>query len=192
MPRLEYLDGQKVFAIHEFLSKDECDVLIADSERIGYSSAPISTSGGEVMAPEIRNNARAMIDDPERASSLWEKARPFLPEVLHSQGLDWSAAGLNERLRFYRYSEAQQFRPHFDGAFARADGERSHLTFMIYLNDGCEGGQTRFYGPKMVPTLDVYPETGKALVFLHHVLHEGAPVRSGHKYVLRTDVMYRA
>ena len=32
---------------------------------------------------------------------------------------------------------------------------------------------------------------GKALVFLHLLLHEGAPVTGGRKYALRTDVMYR-
>jgi hypothetical protein len=33
--------------------------------------------------------------------------------------------------------------------------------------------------------------TGHALLFQHRLLHEGCPVRSGIKYVLRSDVMYR-
>ena len=57
---------------------------------------------------------------------------------------------------------------------------------MIYLNEGFEGGETVFQR-----FLGVKPACGKALVFFHRQLHEGAPVVSGRKYVLRTDVMYR-
>ena len=37
----------------------------------------------------------------------------------------------------------------------------------------------------------IVPRAGMALLFQHRVLHEGAPVRSGVKYVLRSDLMYR-
>lgn len=40
--------------------------------------------------------------------------------------------------------------------------------------------------------VEVAPTAGTALLFRHRVLHEGAPVAAGVKYVLRTDVMYRA
>ena len=65
------------------------------------------------------------------------------------------------------------------------------MTFMVYLNEGCEGGGTHFYDPGGTLKLAVRPERGKALVFLHLRLHEGAPVTGGRKYALRTDVMYR-
>ena len=39
------------------------------------------------------------------------------------------------------------------------------------------------------PIVRVQPEAGKALVFVHRVLHRGAPVADGRKYVMRTDVM---
>ena len=55
------------------------------------------------------------------------------------------------------------------------------------LNDDVVGGATEFADADRV-----LPEAGKALFFDHHVLHQGAPVREGLKYVLRTDVMYRA
>ncbi|MBY0457399.1 MAG: 2OG-Fe(II) oxygenase, partial [Gemmataceae bacterium] len=106
------------------------------------------------------------------------------------------ATGLNERFRFYRYDEGQTFRPHYDGHFARND-ERSQLTFMIYLSGDCEGGETVIYfsddglSQPDGAQVRVKPEAGKALVFFHYLLHEGAPVTGGRKYVLRTDVMYR-
>jgi hypothetical protein len=67
---------------------------------------------------------------------------------------------------------------------------------MIYLNDGMTGGETRFFADmehafRRRPYLSVEPEEGMALVFVHAVWHEGAVVKSGQKYVLRTDVMYK-
>ena len=75
--------------------------------------------------------------------------------------------------------------------------EESELTFMIYLNDGMAGGETRFFAgieqafrQPPEPFLAVRPERGMALIFLHSIWHEGAVVQTGRKYVLRTDVMY--
>ena len=34
------------------------------------------------------------------------------------------------------------------------------------------------------------PKRGMALFFRHELLHEGRAVKSGTKYVMRTDVMY--
>jgi prolyl 4-hydroxylase len=56
---------------------------------------------------------------------------------------------------------------------------------MIYLNDAFEGGETKFN------KCSIEPATGKALIFRHELLHEGCPVITGIKYVLRTDIMYR-
>jgi hypothetical protein len=69
-----------------------------------------------------------------------------------------------------------------------ADPEKN--AFLVYLNEACEGGETRFYREGR-PCLEVHPACGQALVFVHEQLHEGAAVMSGRKYVLRTDVMYR-
>jgi hypothetical protein len=92
--------------------------------------------------------------------------------------------GLNERLRYYRYTPGQRFAWHYDGAFGRDNGELSLLTFMIYLNDGYEGGATQF------ESLAVVGRQGSALLFEHELLHEGGEVTAGIKYVLRSDVMY--
>lgn len=190
--RKEKLDGEQVFVIHEFLSPEECAEYIRITEEAGYGPAPITTAGGFVMAPEIRNNERVMLDNFAWAAKLWERAKPLMPSPFRGA----EATGLNERFRFYRYDEGHTFRPHIDGHFARND-ERSQLTFMIYLSGACEGGETVIYFSDDGLThpdgaeLRVKPETGKALVFFHYLLNEGAPVLAGRKYVLRTDVMYR-
>lgn len=179
------LDENDIFSIHDFLSPQECENFIAAGERMGFADAPINSYSGVVVDKDVRNNARVMIDDPPLASFLWERAGPLLPPQIGG----WEAVGVNERFRYYRYEVGERFAPHYDGAFYRQNGEQSVLTFMMYLNDGFEGGETKFHLPTGM--LTVQPVSGLALFFVHHRLHEGAPVVQGRKYVLRTDVMYR-
>ncbi|MBY0457705.1 MAG: 2OG-Fe(II) oxygenase [Gemmataceae bacterium] len=193
-PRKELVaDRDDLFVLHDFFPPAECDYYITLTESAGYGDAPISTMGGPVMRKDIRNNDRVMIDDPRVAAELWERLRPFFPDRLRF----WVPVGLNERLRFYRYDPGQQFDWHFDGAYERSATERSAFTFMVYLSGGVAGGATEFnlktHGSVRAddPIARVQPEAGKAVVFPHRILHRGAPVADGRKYVLRTDVMCR-
>ncbi len=176
-----------IWVDHDLLTPEECAAWIARGEAVGYEVAPITTSWGPVMAPEIRNNTRVIIDDVAAAAKLWEAVERRVPPVLDGR----VAVGLNERFRLYRYDPGEYFAKHRDGHFERMSGERSLLTLIYYLNDGCDGGETRFF-PRDRDVLTVTPRAGSALFFQHPVLHEGAAVTGGRKYVLRTDVMYRA
>ncbi len=180
---LEALDGENIFVIHNLLSPEECATLIARSETLGYEAAAV---GGELL-PQLRNNGRAFLEDAALAAYLWERAAPFVPPWRNGS----AACGLHERFRFYRYETAEQFGVHYDGSVRRGDNEESHLTFMVYLSDVDEGGETNFYRTGGIVEFAVQPHRGRALVFDHLRLHEGAAVRRGRKYVLRTDVMYR-
>lgn len=186
-------DRDDLFVVHDFLSPEECDYYTTLSESVGFGDAPISTMSGPVMRKDIRNNDRVMIDDPYIAETIWDRLRPFLAERVQF----WLPVGLNERWRFYRYDPGQQFDWHFDGAYERSPLERSAFTFMIYLNGGVAGGATEFNLRSRGgvqngdPVVRVQPEAGKALVFPHRILHRGAPVADGRKYVMRTDVMCR-
>lgn len=191
MPTREDLDGDAIFVLHDFLTADECQCHINATEAAGYGDAPITTARGPQMRKDIRNNDRVMVDDVPLAAELFARLHPFLPAVAA-----WAAVGLNERFRYYRYTPGQKFDWHYDGCFERPNGEESLYTFMVYLNDGCTGGDTQFNlsrhgGIRMDdPVLRVTPAAGKALLFRHRILHTGAVVLAGTKYVLRTDVMY--
>ncbi len=182
------LDSGQVFVIDDFLSSAECAELIRRSESLVYEVARVADD----IVEDVRNNERVLLDDPALAAHLFLRARPFLPAVMDGQVL----VGFNERWRFYRYRPGQTFKPHRDGSYARLEvWEESHLTFMIYLNDQVIGGETRFFEDmvrafRRQPYLSVKPKEGMAIVFVHHIWHEGAVVESGQKYVLRTDVMF--
>jgi prolyl 4-hydroxylase len=180
MPEYEWITDQ-IFTVAEFFSPEECREHIARAEAAGFDAAPINGMFGPQMRPDVRNNSRVMIDDPAAAAQLWDRIQIYVPLSIGS----WRAIGVNERLRYYRYDVGQQFNWHYDGAFERSNGERSQLTFMVYLNDGFEGGETSFENAIVVP------RQGMALVFVHQIRHKGQPVVRGRKYALRTDVMYR-
>ena len=68
-------------------------------------------------------------------------------------------AGLNPRLRFFRYKSHALYHPHIDGSWKAGGFDEegvyreelntalcSRYTFLIYLNEGFKGGGTTFYG----------------------------------------------
>jgi prolyl 4-hydroxylase len=175
--------GARAFSLDAVLTRRECTSWIQTGEELGFTAAPITTLCGFMLAPEVRNNTRVVFDDQSLANELWQRLTPWIPGQRGQR-----AVGLNERLRIYRYTSAQYFRWHRDGSFVRSERERSLLTLMIYLNGDFEGGTTDF--DVKIKTFSVVPGAGSALLFEHSLLHQGAPVRTGTKYVLRTDVMF--
>jgi predicted 2-oxoglutarate/Fe(II)-dependent dioxygenase YbiX len=184
-PQRTEILGDRIQTIRGLFSPGECDALVRMAEGIGFDAAPVTTSVGFVMMPELRNNTRVILDDTARAAALWQRLAPWVPEARDR----FRAVGLNERFRFYRYARGQYFRWHRDGAFVRDAREQSFVTALVYLNDDFEGGSTDFdLGDEEVR---VVPERGLVLLFDHRFRHQGAPIGRGRKYVLRTDVMYR-
>lgn len=171
----------KIWLIRNFLSPQECEQLIILSESRGYQEAEVGLSSGSKMMKGIRNNYRIKYEDSILAEKYWNHIKEFCPKELN----DWEAIGIYEKFRFYRYELNQRFKRHIDGRIKRNETEESRITFMIYLNDDYEGGETKFND------VEIRPETGMALLFIHEQKHEGSPVIDGEKYVLRTDVMYR-
>lgn len=179
----------EVFIVEDLLSPDECEEYIELSESLGYEDALVTSPVGQVLRTDIRNNQRVIYDDLELAKEFWQRIEDLVP----TKEENYWAVGVNERFRFYRYDPGQQFNWHQDGSFERDSSERSFWTFMMYLNDEFEGGETSFndsYSDKPFADFQVIPQTGMALFFKHSIYHKGKPVLRGRKYILRTDVMY--
>lgn len=173
-------------------SAEECEAVLASAAGGEWLAATINSAAGRVVDERVRNNDLALVRDPALADQLLERARPHLPATMTAE---WngprakvSLVGLFSPLRIYRYHPGQRFGLHQDQSYRRDDGARSLLTFMVYLDEGCEGGETDFpeQGERIVPV------RGDGLWFQHMVLHAGCPVTRGVKHVLRTDVLYAA
>ena len=169
--------------VEGFFTPEECKGFIDFSEKQGYEESLIRSKEGEVMNKEIRDNDRVIWDNPQIASQIWALVKDMMPADIEG----YEPIGLNERFRFYRYKDGQQFKPHIDGPFRRSETEKSKITLLIYLNENFEGGATTL----VLEGEDVIPKEGMLFLFEHKIMHCGRPVTEGTKYVLRTDVMYR-
>ena len=170
-----------IFTISNFWTKEKCEDFISKSESMVYEPATIDTERGPIIVENIRNNNRVIHKDIRLAETIWNQVKPFSPVEIGKS----KAIGLNELFRFYKYQAGQEFKKHRDQSYIRNEVEASYFTFMIYLNDNYEGGETTF------SNLTIHPKQGMALIFLHDLEHQGCKVRSGIKYILRTDIMFR-
>ncbi len=167
------------------LTAEECAVWIGRIQEAGPELATVNTRRGGMIDTDVRNNRRVIFDRGDWAQDLFERVKEKVPQEVFGMKL----AGVNERLRCYEYKAGQRFKPHKDGAFYRNSREKSFYTYMVYLNEEFEGGETTFL---VEPEVRIKPKTGHGLIFQHKIIHEGSEVFSGVKYVVRTDLMYRA
>jgi prolyl 4-hydroxylase len=177
--------GFPLYTLADFLNPLECVDLIAMSA--GHlQRSPLTTAHYD---SEFRTSTTANlyeIDDP-RALAIDEK-------ICRTLGI---RASYSEGIQAQRYEIGQQFKPHWDGfepgtkVYSRFAGVRGNRTwtFMVYLNDGMEGGATRFteYGAT------IQPRAGMALLWNNllddgsmnkRTLHCGEPVTSGCKVII--------
>ena len=173
---------ENIFFIKNFLTSEECKSYINFGNNKGFEEAKVGIEGSQVMNKGIRNNERLLFTDVDLAETLWNRVKEVVPEKME----DYTVTGLNEMFRIYKYTKGQRFKMHRDGSYQRNEQERSFFSFIIYLNDDFEGGETDFR-----KLFSIKPEEGSALVFHHPYRHEGKELLSGTKYVLRTDIMYK-
>jgi len=164
-----------LWVVEDIYSPEECNQFIRLIER---SSPKLATNN-----PLYRNQDRVMIDDPKRSQDLFARLRPHLPETMG----DLVLIGLNERLRMYRYKIGQSFTPHMDHWYRPNEHQITLHTVLVYFNDDFEGGETIFQ--EQLEQI-VVPKTGAVAIFQHKIRHEGAVVRQGIKYAMRTEVIY--
>ncbi len=174
------------WTVDDVLTAAECQALIDRMEQSpDAQTAPIL---GADLRPEVnlavRSNTRIMWSDPAFAALLFERVQNEVPQTF--QG--WPVVGANDWLRCYRYTQGQRHGLHWDTTIVLDGGVESKLTFMVYLNDNFEGGQTLF--PELQGV--AIPKTGRALFFQHKILHESERVERGTKYALRSEIMFVA
>ncbi|KAF7369208.1 hypothetical protein MVEN_00248400 [Mycena venus] len=198
------------FIINDVFEASECQALIDAAEAVGMLPDEPTAGSATQLASVLAHNF-IWLADADFIATMYSRVVAFLPQTVHGGAVK----GINRRFRLYRYRPGALYRPHIDGAWpASALDETttppsyvydsdptvySRLTFLIYLNDGFDGGCTTFFLPSaehgVLEARPVKPRTGTVCVFPHgaargSLLHEGSGVTEGAKYVIRTEVLY--
>lgn len=184
---LKHRDGFTV----DIFSATECSRLIELTETCGYVDCG--------FLADYRSNTRVMTRDPMFAERLYHRIKECFPLQYVLNGVVWELCGLDDRLRWCRYTKGQHFGVHCDDKCDLSADCKSFYTVNVYLNDGhkdFKGGRTLFFRGKyeMHPNEAVIATTGCALVFNHfpdRILHSGERVTEGVKYLMHADVLYR-
>lgn len=194
--------------IKDVLSPSECKAIIAAGESVEFvPDEPIR----EGMDRSVLAHNFYWVTDTAFHDKLWSRVSSFLPSSVDGK----VARGLNRRFRVYRYVPGAEYRSHIDGAWPPSGikeddtyvyddsppekKQSSLFTFLLYLNDEFEGGETMFFLPAaregVLNAYPVRPVMGSVAIFPHGetkgaLLHEGTSVTKGAKYIIRTDVEY--
>ncbi len=168
-----------------------CNRLIARSAAMGFAPAAVAVHGKREMIAAIRNNDRLEFTDAALALEIGAALAASAEGLLSAAAPGRGFAGVGDGFRIYRYVPGQYFKPHRDGD-VEAAGTTGLVTVLIYLND-VDGGET-IVMPDGYSQRDswitIAPRQGDVLLFSHDLWHEGRPVATGQKFVLRTDLFY--
>ncbi|EPT06089.1 hypothetical protein FOMPIDRAFT_1026936 [Fomitopsis schrenkii] len=192
----------QILLLDGFMTPDECKRYVQFIDGQELELTPPKKRG-----EAVRVNYRLSVTSTEMADRLYSLLAPHLPPFpypasLRRDGADTRAVhSCNSNIRVYKYTPGQHFGCHYDDAVRDSQtGARSEWTLLVYLSgveDGVKGGETVFYtGQKSKRGTEVItaPLTrGTALLHRHGhecLLHEGSPVISGTKYILRSDLMF--
>jgi len=158
------------------------------------------------VTAELWARLRPLLPDIERGTS----GAVAEPLGFHGDGRGRGGAGkegVSGQLKYYRYQKGHSFGQHVDQSWKGASaGDETEYTLLVYLNSQGEvaptdgsglplcGGETVFHRSAKAVLAEVVPKAGAALLHAHGrrcLMHEGAEVTKGVKYLLRADVMYR-
>lgn len=174
--------------IPNFLSKEECERIIAISQSKLSKSLVFATDKDEEDTT-VRTSKQAWLKDSDDAliNDISNRIAERTQTTIAQQ----------ESMQVVKYDENGFYKPHFDACdqATRTDCERMNMgqghriiTFIMYLNDTFEGGETLF------PNIDykIVPEIGKAAIFhnvdekgniLDKAMHGGLNVKNGEKWI---------
>uniref|UniRef100_A0A0G4FCI4 Prolyl 4-hydroxylase alpha subunit domain-containing protein n=1 Tax=Chromera velia CCMP2878 TaxID=1169474 RepID=A0A0G4FCI4_9ALVE len=185
-PEPVYYQNIDAVAIPKFFSKWECQRLITFVEEAGFDVHQNECS--------IKCCWRDIVDK-SFAKALW-----------HICGLQWFMRGIrikgmvpvgvNDVVRFVKYTKGGRFGRHIDQEVRRLDGRISVYSLRVFLNGSdreFDGGSSVFHMPFRADPVCVEAETGLALLYPQGemcTVQEEAEVTWGCKHVLRADVLF--
>ena len=208
--RVDIPEVPGAFQLLNVISEQEADNIVEIAEGLGFhQDSPVS------LPHDVRHNENMNWVVSEGIDGvIWERSRSLVSETVGEQ----QATGLNARFRFYRYGPGDFFKPHTDGAWPGSrvidgelvadayEGQYSQFTYLIFLSDDYEGGQTEFLVSRTDPNrpatsnedlkvVSVRTPKGAVLCFPHgdhpqHCVHASEAIRTGIKYIIRTEILF--
>lgn len=191
--------GFEVVEVEDFLTPSECEHLVQLASEKDFHESTVSTEHGVyVLDRTMRRSRQCWLKMRDRegsgestdplVSKISEKIQRYIPLPRTHQ----------EDLQIVHYSENEFYRRHFDTPyqdeviklFNRHCGPRV-ATFLIYLNDDFDGGETDF----ILANRTITPQKGKAIFFYNidinlslvpESLHVGRRVKRGTKWIATT------
>lgn len=208
-----------LWIVEDLLTRDECerflsrahDAGILDKRSMGDSrhrdSTTVAISDAELAGrvfQRIRSHIPQEIVVDEDCSNVGL--------MTHKNDIigRWTPHSLNDLWRVACYPGKGHFGPHRDGCYIKDEHHRSLITINGYLTDRPlgTGGATRF----VKNDIDIYradsgifttreedvlhrveaDKAGKAVLFLHDMMHDGEPLKEGSafKWIFRTEIIY--
>jgi prolyl 4-hydroxylase len=159
---------QLVYIAERAITCEECARYIKTAEQQAWHDA------------RFNSNTHLEID----TSPLWEAMTRVLPPSVMDMDLDGLIVEHNTCVK---YVAGQGVRVHCDQPHIDDKGRVVLFVGVLYLNDDYSGGETVF------PTehMEVSPKTGTLALFPPVLPHATRTIRTGVKYILRTEVLYR-
>ena len=176
--------GLDLFVVRDFLTKEECDEVIARIDEDRIPSGLLAPSAD----PEFRTSESCNLRISDPVNQRVQQKIDSLTGIEPSHG---------ETIQGQRYAVGQQFKEHHDFFYTsesywpeqeKIGGQRT-WTAMVFLNEPEAGGQTWF----TKANVRVTPRTGNLLAWNNldqygqpnpYSLHTGMPVGAGVKYVI--------
>lgn len=190
------LDSERPYRliVDDFLSTDECARLVAfaDEHAIvgdGYGGNPHPHTPHETFAGYSFDGRQGMTKEPGHLLALeaMERIRLYLKKHfrLPFLWLEYGHLVVREATGTGEAAETEEFSHpwHFDNQASHVK-HRTH-TSILYLNDGFEGGLTRFKETDFGPFREVTPKAGKLIGFsVAENAHAVSKLRGGRRYVM--------
>ena len=174
-------EAPEVRVFRGLFSKAECDYLIHAAKPILQPSIVIDPRTGQHVPNPVRTSSGASF--------------PFVDEnpAIHALNRRLAAASgsdvrAGEPLWVLHYAPGQQYREHSDALPGVPPSQQRVMTFLVYLNDDYDGGETRF----PAAGIQFRGRTGDGLLFRNAspagvpdplALHAGLPVTRGVKHL---------
>lgn len=186
-PRLHKVETEELdlYTLDDFLSVRECDRLVAlINHHLRPSTVTIPCTDKQFRTSQTCD--LGLLRSPVAVDCDQKISRTLGIRLPYSEGI-----------QAQRYDVGQQFKAHTDyfqpgtGEYSKYADERGNRTwtFMVYLNEGMEGGGTKFFAIDRT----FVPKKGQAVIWNNlnpdgtpnaGTLHSGEPVLSGHKIII--------